>query len=100
MPDRTCPVVQWIGIRLPMQEAWVQSRVWEDSTLSGAIKACEPQLVSPGAVTTEAHEPRVCAPQQEKPQKWKAHVPQRRIAPDTTTRESPHGATKTQCNQK
>ena len=69
MPDRTRPVGQWIRIRLPMQEAWVQSRVWEDSTRSGAIKACEPQLVSPGAVTTEAHEPRVCALQQEKPQK-------------------------------
>ena len=69
MPDRTFPVVQWIRIRLPMQGARVQSLVWEDSTHSGAITACEPQLVSPGAAPTEACEPRVCAPQQEKPPK-------------------------------
>ena len=65
-----------------MQGARVQSLVWEDSMHSGAITACEPQLVSPGAAPTEAYEPRVCAPQQEKPQKWKAHVPQQRIAPE------------------
>ena len=30
-------------------------------------RACEPQLRSPRATTTEAHAPRACAPQQEKP---------------------------------
>ena len=30
-------------------------------------RACEPQLLSPRATTTEAHVPRACAPQQEKP---------------------------------
>ena len=28
------------------------------------------------AITTEARVPRACAPQQEKPPKWEAHIPQ------------------------
>ena len=43
--------------------------------------ACEPQLLSPRATTTEAHMPRACAPQQEKPPQWEACAPQQRVAP-------------------
>ena len=35
--------------------------------LSLCSRACEPQLLSPCATTTEAHMPRAGAPQQEKP---------------------------------
>ena len=55
--------------------------------LSLRSRAREPQLLSPRATTTEAHAPRTRAAQQEKP-------------PLTTTRESPHTATKTQRSQK
>ena len=34
----TSLVVQWIRIRLPMQETWVRSLVWEDSTFCIATK--------------------------------------------------------------
>ena len=35
---RTSLVVQWLRIRLPMQETQVQSLVWEDHTCHGATK--------------------------------------------------------------
>ena len=41
----------------------------------------EPVLWSLQATITEAHAPRAHAPQQEKPLQWKAHAPQRRVAP-------------------
>ena len=44
-------------------------------------RACEPQLLSPCATTTEAHAPRAHAPQQEKPLQREARAPQRRVAP-------------------
>ena len=34
----TSLVVQWLRIHLPMQETWVQSLVWEDSTCHRAAK--------------------------------------------------------------
>ena len=40
----------------------------------------EPALYSPRATTTEAHAPRACALQQEKPPQWEARAPQRRAA--------------------
>ena len=52
-------VVQWLRTRLPMQGTRVQSLVQDDAT-------CVEQL-SPCATITEAHAPRVHAPQQEKP---------------------------------
>ena len=33
---RTSPMVQWRRVCLPMQETWVPSLVWEDSTCRGA----------------------------------------------------------------
>ena len=41
----------------------------------------EPQLLSPRATTTEAHAPKACALQQERPPQWEAHALQRRVAP-------------------
>ena len=37
--------------------------------------ACELQLLSLYATTTEAHMPRACALQQEKPLQWESHTP-------------------------
>ena len=53
----------------------------EPQLLSLRSRAHEPQLLSPHATTTEAHVPRSCAPQQEKPPQWEAHAPQQRVAP-------------------
>ena len=94
-------MVQWVRILLPVQRAWVQSLVQEDSTCHGATKpmiwclrlataepTCQllkpahsrthkPQLMSPCAVTTE-----VCALQLESSLHClhleKAHVQQQR----------------------
>ena len=49
--------------------------------LSLCSRACDPQLLSPRATTTEAHAPRACAPQQEKPPQWEARAPQGKVAP-------------------
>ena len=49
--------------------------------LSLRSRAHKPQLLSPCTTTTEAHEPRAHAPQQEKPPQWEAHTPQRRVDP-------------------
>ena len=92
-------VAQWLRIHLPMQGTWVRALVQEDTTCCGATKpvrhnywACAPQpmshnywarmpqLLSLHAATTEAHTPRACAPQQEKPLQWEARAPQRRVA--------------------
>ncbi|KAJ8786159.1 hypothetical protein J1605_006515 [Eschrichtius robustus] len=75
----TSLVAQWLRICLPRQGTRVRSLVREDPTCRRATKpvrhyylslrsrAREPQLLSPRAATTEAHTPRACAPQQEKP---------------------------------
>ena len=71
-----------------MQGTGVQALVREDRTCCGATKpvchnywACEPQLLSLRATTTEARMPGAHAPQQEKPPQWEARAPQRRLAP-------------------
>ena len=65
-------MAQWLRIRLPMQGTWVRALVWEDPTGRGANKpvrhkygACEPQLLSQHAATTEARTPRARALQRE-----------------------------------
>ena len=64
-----------------MQETRVRALVREDPTCRGATKpvchnywACEPQLLSLHATTTEARAPSARGPQQEK-------LPQQRVAP-------------------
>ena len=75
-------MVQWLRVHLPIQGMQVRALVREDPTCHGGTKqlsscvprllslrsrAHEPQLLSLHATTTEAHMPRACAPQQEKP---------------------------------
>ena len=60
-------MAQWLRIRLPMQGTRGQALVREDLTCNGATKPVAPQLLSLHATITEAHMPRTCAPQQEKP---------------------------------
>ena len=81
---------QWIRICLPIQGAWFQSLIQEESTCHRATKPC--------ATTTEAHMPKACAPQQEKPLQKEACALQLRQPMLTATRESPHKATRTQCS--
>ena len=83
-----------------MQGTQVRTQVQEDPTCRGATKpvrhnywACtleptshkywarESQVLSTRATTTEAHVPRACAPQQEKPPQWEARALQRGAAP-------------------
>ena len=59
-----------------------------------------PQLLSPRAATTEAHAPRACALQQEKPLQREAVALHGRGVPRVATRESPSAAMKTQCKEK
>ena len=67
----TSLVTQWMRICLLLQGTWVQSLVQEDPTSSGATKPTHhnyrAHTLEPRAATTEAHELRACAPQQEKP---------------------------------
>ena len=59
-----------------MQGTWVRSLVWKDSTCHRVTRAHVPQLLSPGAVTTEAPAPKACALQQGKPAQQEAQAPQ------------------------
>ena len=73
--SRASLVVQWLRIRLPMQETWVPSLVWEDSTCCGATKpvccnywACslEPRSRNKWALVPQLVKsscPTACAPQ-------------------------------------
>ena len=74
-------VAQWLRVCLPVQGTQVQALVREDPTCCRATKpvrhnyrACEPQLLSPHATTTEARAPRARALQQEKPLQWEARA--------------------------
>ena len=78
-------VVQWLRIRLPMQETWVRALVQEDPTCRGATKpvrhnywACALEPVSHNYWTCM---PRAHAPQQAEPLQWEAHAQQRGVAP-------------------
>ena len=56
-------VIQWLGIRPPMQGTWVQSLVWEDSTCHGATEPAHrnywsqraPEPTSSSRLQWEAH---------------------------------------------
>ena len=61
-------MVQWIGKNLPANAEDTGSfPVMGRFHLPRSNKACVPQLLSPRATTSEAHVPRACAQQQEKP---------------------------------
>ena len=68
-----------------MQGTRVWTLVWEDPTCreaGGPVRhnywAC---ALEPRATITEACAPTARAPQQEKPPRWEARAPQRRVAP-------------------
>ena len=109
---RTSPVVQWIGICLPMQGTRIQSLVWEDSTCCGTTKPRH-QNYWARAPETSSHNYRAYVPQLLKttclkPVLWnhRSHHNEKPVHHNEeqplfiTARESPCAATKTQCNQK
>ena len=53
------------------------------------MKVQVPQLLSPHAVTTEAHAPSACALKQKKPPQWEAHEPQKRAVPTHPNQRKP-----------
>ena len=57
-----------------MKQANIQSLVWEDSTRHRTIKPVCHNYWTCVLPTTEAHEPRACAPQQEMYLKWEVHA--------------------------
>ena len=57
------------------------NRAWAPQLLTQCSRALQPQWLSPCAATTEAWEPRACAPQKEKPPQWEAHTLQWKVAP-------------------
>ena len=108
----TSLVSQWLRICLPMQGTRVRSLVQEDPTCHGATKpvchnywACAlgptcctywawaPQLLKPTCLESVLHNKG--SHRNEKPAHHNEEKP-----PLTTSRESPHAATKTQCSQK
>ena len=56
------------------------------------------RATKPVTTTTEAQEPRTCAPL-EKPLQWETHALHQRLGPLTKTRESPHSEAKTHHSQ-
>ena len=87
----TSLVVQWLRICLPVQRTWAWSLIQEVSTCFRATK--------PVCYNYWSLHSLVPALQPEKPLQWEAHAPQQRVALLSTTRESPHEATKIQCSQ-
>ena len=60
--DRTSPVVQWVGICLPMQGTRIQSLIWEDSTCCGTTKP-QRHNYRAGSLETSSHTYRAYVPQ-------------------------------------
>lgn len=101
--SKTSLMVQWVRIHLPLQGTQDQYLVWEDSTCRTAAKpACynywSLRSRTHALQTLEAHVPRACDPQQEKPPQWEAREYQRRAA----QLEKAHTATEIQrsCRKK
>ena len=86
----TSLVVQWLRICLSMKRTRVQSLAQEDSTGLGVTKptTTEPAFQSP------------CSLQREATASKKPRHHNEGVAPTCSTRESQHGATKTQCCHK
>ena len=110
--DRTCLVVQWLGIRLPMQGTRVWALVQEDPTHCRAAKperhnywAC---ALEPASHNCWARMPQLLKPTCLEPVlgNKRSHLNEEPVhrnkewTPLTTTRESPRTATKTQRSQK
>ena len=67
---KTCPVVHWLRIPLPMQGTWVWSLLCEDSTCQGATKPMYHNYWAHTLQQLKPACPRAPALQQEKPPKW------------------------------
>ena len=78
-------VAQWLRICLPMQRAWVQSLLWEDST---CVRTTKPQLPSLCAWS-------LCSASGEGPQGEACTLQLESISLLTATRESRRRAAKT-----
>ena len=95
-------VVQWLVIYLSMQETWVRSLVWEDTTCHGETKpmhhkdwawALEPVIGNFWTHTPQLLKskfPGAHAPQQEKPPQWESHAPQLESSPRSLQLEKAH----------
>ena len=81
MNYRTSLVVLWLRIHLPMQGTQVWSLVWEDPTCLRAIKPMGHNCWAQGSQLLKPTRPRACAPQQDVPPKWEAHVLQLESSP-------------------
>ena len=105
----TSLVVQWLRIRLPVQETWLWALVREDPTCCGApepqllslcSRAHEPQLLSPCATTTEACVSRARALQWEATAMRSLCTANKSSPRSPQLEKSPCATTKTQCSQK
>ena len=105
-------VVQWLRIRLPMQEPRVRALVWEDPTCRGATKPLShnywASALEPVSYNYWGHVPQLLQPVHLEPmlRNKRSH---RNEKPRTTMKssprspqleKSPHATTKTQCIQK
>ena len=76
------PGGQWLGIHLPASAGDTGSIPGPGkSHMPQNSQAQELQLLSLCSTTAEAHEPRACAPQGEKPPLWEALAPQLESGP-------------------
>ena len=92
-------MAQWLRIRLPMEETkWIPGPGGFHMPQSSYARV--PQLLGPGATTTEACAPGACAPQQEKPPVRSPRTSMKKQPPPTTTTEILCATMKTQHNQK
>ena len=82
-------MVQWIRICLPLQGTQVQLLVWEDPTCLRAMKAREPQLLSPNAY-------RLCSTAREATAMRSLGTMTGEGPPHTTTSRSLHTGTEAQ----
>ena len=88
--DQTCLVMQWM-------ESTCQCMGGGFSPWSGKISHAAEQL-SQCATTTEAHAPRVCAPQQDKPLQRGACIQQLKSSPHSPQLEEVHAKKRQRCS--
>ena len=91
-PDWASLVVQWLGIRLPIQGTRVRALAWEDPTCRGAT--------GPVSHNYWACASGACAPQQEGRDSERPAHRNEEWPPLAATRESPRRETKTQHSHK
>ena len=93
----TSLVVQWIGIHLPMQWAWVQCLVWEDSKRQPATEPISRNYWAHVLQTLKPRHPE--APQEAKPPQWEAGARPLESGPAHQSQRKGRAAAKTQHSQ-